>query len=386
MNSDILSMANAMENIMIKDRRYLHEHPELSFEEFETMDYICKRLTEQHIPFQSGIVGTGVLAEVKGKGEGRCILIRADMDALPIQEKNELDFASKKPSVMHACGHDAHTAILLSACCLLNTMKENFCGTVKFAFQPGEETRGGAKPMIDAGILENPRVDACIALHVDTDIPVGKIKIQSGPVYASPDDFFITIHGKGGHGAEPQSAIDPILIASKIIVALNEMPKPNRSVVTACSVHGGDATNVIPDTTVISGTARSLDHETRVYLETEIENIVKKIASAHGASYSYVFDKLFPPLINSADIASMIEESANYLLGEENCITEGFPTMAGEDFSYFAMERPSAIFKLGCRNEAKGIIAPIHNSRFNIDEAALKYGLAVFVKTVLRFL
>jgi len=386
MNPDILTRAKAMEEQMIRDRRYLHQNPELSFEEIHTMKYITDRLDSLHISYQSGIAGTGVLAEVQGKEDGRCILFRADMDALPMQEKNESAYASQNPGVMHACGHDVHTAILLSACELLHGMREQFSGTVKFAFQPGEETRGGAKPMIDAGVLENPRVDACLALHVDTDIPVGKIRIQSGPAYASPDDFYITIKGKGGHGAEPQNAIDPILIAAEIITALKELPKPNRSVVSVCSVHAGDATNVIPDFAEISGTARSLDNETRTYLESEIEQCVKNVAATYGGEYTYLFDKLFPPLINDEAVAELVENAAKATLGDENCIVGGLPTMAGEDFAYFAQHCPSAIFKLGCRNEEKNIIAPIHNSHFDIDETAMQYGLAIFAEAALQFL
>ena len=391
MSHEILSMAKAMEPQLIQDRRYLHQNPELSFEEKNTMRYICQRLDKLGISYQSGIAGTGVLAEIRGKGEGKCLLIRADMDALPLLEKSDAPYCSKKPGVMHACGHDVHTAVLLSACELINKLRDRFSGTVKLAFQPGEETTGGAKPMIDAGILDNPKVDACIALHVDTDLPSGRIRIKSGSAYASPDDFYITVKGKGGHGAEPQNAIDPILIAAQIITQLQSIVSRNidpfaSAVVTVGSVHAGDATNVIPDTAKLAGTARSLDNATRALLEQKIETVVQTVCASFGAEYEYEFQKLFPPLINHEIISELIAESAVRCLGEENCIKGGLPTMAGEDFAYFSQDVPSALFKLGCRNETKRITATIHNSLFDVDEEAMKYGLAIFVDFALHFL
>lgn len=391
MSHEILSMAKAMEPQLIQDRRYLHQNPELSFEEKNTMRYICKRLDKLGISYQSGIAVTGVLAEVRGKDQGKCLLIRADMDALPLEEKSETSYCSTKPGVMHACGHDVHMAILLSACELINKLRDRFSGTVKFVFQPGEETTGGAKPMIDAGILENPKVDTCIALHVDTDLPSGSIRIKSGSAYASPDDFYITVKGKGGHGAEPQNAIDPILIAAQIVTQLQSIVSRNidpfaSAVITIGSIHAGNATNVIPDTAKLAGTARSLDNATRTFLEKKIETIVQTVCASFGAEYEYEFQKLFPPLINNECISELIAESAVRCLGEENCIKGGLPTMAGEDFAYFSQEVPSALFKLGCRNEAKGITAPIHNSLFDVDEEAMKYGLAIFADFALHFL
>ena len=391
MSHEILSMAKAMEPQLIQDRRYLHQNPELSFEEKNTMRYICQRLDKLGITYQSGIAGTGVLAEIRGKGEGKCLLIRADMDALPLLEKSDAPYCSTKPGVMHACGHDVHTAVLLSTCEFINKLRDRFFGTVKFAFQPGEETTGGAKPMIDAGVLENPKVDACIALHVDTDLLSGSIRIKSGPAYASPDDFYITVKGKGGHGAEPQNAIDPILIASQIVTQLQSIVSRNidpfaSAVITIGSIHAGDATNVIPDTAKLAGTARSLDNATRTFLEKKIETVVQTVCASFGAEYEYEFQKLFPPLINNECISELIAESAVRCLGEENCIKGGMPTMAGEDFAYFSQEVPSALFKLGCRNEAKGITAPIHNSLFDVDEEAMRYGLAIFADFALHFL
>ena len=377
----------------VSDRRYLHQNPELSFKEFNTMEFICKRLNNLNIQYISGIAGTGVLAEIKGnKAEvGKCILIRADMDALPMQEKTDRTYKSKIPNIMHACGHDAHTAILLNACEVLYKLRDNFAGTIKFAFQPGEETSGGAEPMIAEDILEKPDVDACIALHIDPDLTTGKIRIKEGSMYASPDDFSIKIKGRGAHGAEPQNAVDPILIAAHIIVQLQSIISRNldpfeEAVITVGSIHAGETSNIISDTAQLLGTARSFTNETRVLLEERIESVVKNVCECFGAEYEYEFIKLFPPLINNSQISRYILNSGKRCLGEKNCIWGGLPTMAGEDFAYFAQNTPSALFKLGCRNEEKGIVAPIHSAVFDIDEECLKYGIAMFVDFSLHFL
>ncbi|MBO5364500.1 MAG: amidohydrolase [Clostridia bacterium] len=391
MNNDISVIINKIRPQLIADRRTIHQNPELSFQEFRTMEYICNRLDELGISYRKEIAGTGVLAEVHGKMPGKCLLIRADMDALALDEKNETPYSSQNQGVMHACGHDAHTAILLNTCEVLSSLKERWCGTIKFAFQPGEETTGGAEPMIREGILENPKVDACIALHMDTDLNTGTIRVKEGAMYASPDDFAITIKGKGGHGAEPQNAIDPIVIAAHIITQLQTVVGRNvdpfeEAVVTIGSIHAGHATNIIPDTAELQGTARAFTNEMRNMLSERIQSIVKNTCLAHGADYDYRFVKLFPPLSNNAEIAKGIYESAIRCLGEENCIWGGRPTMAGEDFAYFSQEVPSGIFKLGCRNESRNITAPLHNPYFDIDEASLEHGVAIFTDFALHYL
>ena len=385
MEDSMLFYAEKMEEQCINDRRYFHQNPELPFQEKNTMEYITKRLDTLGVSYQSGIAKTGVLAEVHGNSGGKCLLIRADMDALPIHEKRMHTYCSKNTGVMHACGHDAHTAILLSVCELMNQLKTEFSGTIKFVFQPGEETSGGAEPMIAAGILSNPTVDACIALHVDTEIPSGCIRVKEGALYASPDDFYITIKGRGGHGAEPENTIEPITIASELVPQLHAL-RSDKAVVSVCSIHAGDATNVIPETIPLSGTARSLDNETRIYLEESIESILKDVSGKYNASYSYRFEKLYPPLINHPKISKLLKESAIRCLGEAGCIWGGKPTMAGEDFAYFSQSVPSLLFKLGCRNEEKGIVNPLHNASFDIDESCLNTGVTLFCGFALDFL
>ncbi len=391
MNLNILNLAEKLQPQLVKDRRHLHRHPEVSFEETNTMDYICNRLEVMGISYQRGDGKTGIVAQIDSGKPGKCLLIRADIDALPIEETRESEYKSQNPGVMHACGHDGHTAILLNTCSLLSQLKDGWRGIVKFAFQQGEETTGGAEPMMQAGILENPKVDACIALHMDTDLETGTMRVKAGPMYASPDDFAITIHGKGGHGAEPHLAIDPIVIAAQIITEIQTIVSRTvdpfeEAVITIGSVHAGHAPNVIPDNAKLLGTARSFTNEMRTYLSEKIHAVVEHVCAVYGAKYTYEFIKLFPPLQNDEDIAKGVLESGKRCLGEKNCIWGGRPTMAGEDFAYFTQAVPSAIFKLGCRNEKRGIIAPLHNSDFDIDEDSLQYGVAIFTDFALRFL
>lgn len=379
---------------LVNDRRHFHKNPELSFKEYETSEYIKKHLDEMSVDYVSGLVGTDVVAVIKGtlnSDEPKTLLIRADIDALPVCETRESEYKSVNNGIMHACGHDGHTAILLCVCDVLNKMKEYFSGTVKLVFQPGEETSGGAKPLIDAGVLSAPNVDACIALHMDPDIDCGKIRIKKGSLYASPDDFFIKVIGKGGHGAEPQNCVDPIAISAKVIEALLTLPAREldpfeQAVVTIGTINSGNATNIIPEYSEISGTARSLTDEVRAFLKRRIGEVANGICNTYGAKCEYDFVELFPPLINDDDLAEQFSETAKHVIGEDNCILGGMPTMAGEDFAYFAKECPSLLFKLGCRNKDNDICYPLHNPMFDIDENALAVGVELFSNFAVDFL
>ena len=401
MNCDIVKeiegYVNSLEDELISIRRRIHSNPELSFEEFNTMNYVTEKLNEIGVDYTDRVCGTGVVAVVEGAkskdkpSDFKSVLLRADMDALPIDENTGCEYASKLPGVMHACGHDAHTAILIETCRAVAHFKDRFDGVVKFVFQPGEETTGGAKPMIEAGVMSDPKIDACAALHMDPELEAGVIRTKSGPLYGSPDEFIIKITGKGGHGAEPQNCIDPILIASQIITGLQLIVSRStdpfeNAVVSVCSVHSGNARNVIPDSAVIEGTARSLKPSVREHIERSIEDVVKGVCSIYGAEYEYEFIRLYPPLINDESIAKMICASASKYLPPENVIYGGEATMAGEDFAYFAEKAPSALFKLGCGNKQSGITAPIHSPKFQIDESCLKYGVTIFTDFVLDFL
>lgn len=395
-NSEISEQINRIEAELKENRRYIHMHPELSFREYNTSSFIQKKLDEMGVKYVSGIAENGICAYIYGnkniESESmKSILIRADMDALPIDEVSDKPYKSQNKDVMHACGHDAHVAVLLGVCKVLNNFKDKFGGVVKAVFQPGEETSGGALPMIEEGVLENPHTDVCVALHCDSDLDCGTIRVKPGSLYASPDDFRITVKGKGGHGAEPHNCIDPIMISASIIQALNnlisrETDPFDNAVISVGSIHGGSATNIIPDSVEIQGTARSLTNEVRGFLKKRIGETAEGICKTFGAECEYEYTELFPPLINDEKLAEDVYDSACRSLGKDKCVWGGAPTMAGEDFSYFSQNRPSVLFKLGCRNKSLGIVSPIHHSSFDIDENCLKTGVKVFVGFVLDYL
>ena len=395
-NSEISEQINRIEAELKENRRYIHMHPELSFREYNTSSFIQKKLDEMGIKYVSGIAENGICAYIYGnkniESESmKSILIRADMDALPIDEVSDKPYKSQNKNVMHACGHDAHVAILLGVCKVLNNFKDKFGGVVKAVFQPGEETSGGALPMIEEGVLENPHTDVCVALHCDSDLDCGTIRVKPGSLYASPDDFRITVKGKGGHGAEPHNCIDPIMISASIIQALNnlisrETDPFDNAVISVGSIHGGSATNIIPDSVEIQGTARSLTNEVRGFLKKRIGETAEGICKTFSAECEYEYTELFPPLINDEKLAEDVYDSACRSIGKDKCVWGGAPTMAGEDFSYFSQNRPSVLFKLGCRNKSLGIVSPIHHSSFDIDENCLKTGVKVFVGFVLDYL
>ena len=395
-NSEISEQINRIEAELKENRRYIHMHPELSFREYNTSSFIQKKLDEMGVKYVSGIAENGICAYIYGnkniESESmKSILIRADMDALPIDEVSDKPYKSQNKDVMHACGHDAHVAVLLGVCKVLNNFKDKFGGVVKAVFQPGEETSGGALPMIEEGVLENPHTDVCVALHCDSDLDCGTIRVKPGSLYASPDDFRITVKGKGGHGAEPHNCIDPIMISASIIQALNnlisrETDPFDNAVISVGSIHGGSATNIIPDSVEIQGTARSLTNEVRGFLKKRIGETAEGICKTFGAECEYEYTELFPPLINDEKLAEDVYDSACRSIGKDKCVWGGAPTMAGEDFSYFSQNRPSVLFKLGCRNKSLGIVSPIHHSSFDIDENCLKTGVNVFVGFVLDYL
>ncbi len=395
-SSEISEQINRIEAELKENRRYIHMHPELSFREYNTSSFIQKKLDEMGIKYVSGIAENGICAYIYGNKNiesksMKSILIRADMDALPIDEVSDKPYKSQNKNVMHACGHDAHVAVLLGVCKVLNNFKDKFGGVVKAVFQPGEETSGGALPMIEEGVLENPHTDVCVALHCDSDLDCGTIRVKPGSLYASPDDFRITVKGKGGHGAEPHNCIDPIMISASIIQALNnlisrETDPFDNAVISVGSIHGGSATNIIPDSVEIQGTARSLTNEVRGFLKKRIGETAEGICKTFGAECEYEYTELFPPLINDEKLAEDVYDSACRSIGKDKCVWGGAPTMAGEDFSYFSQNRPSVLFKLGCRNKSLGIVSLIHHSSFDIDENCLKTGVKVFVGFVLDYL
>jgi len=381
---------------VVADRRYLHENPELGFQEFNTAKFVAERLQALGVEdIRTGVNITGVTGIIRGTADGpgkdRVVLARADMDALPIQEENEVDYRSKNDGVMHACGHDAHTAMLLGTARVLMDRRDQFAGTVKVLFQPSEEAgEGGAIGMIREGVLEDPHVDACFGLHVSSRLPTGKISVATGPLNAAADEFRITIQGKGGHGAYPHLCVDPVLIGSHIVVALQtlvsrEVDPTDKAVVSVCAFKAGDAFNVIPDTAMIGGTVRTFDPETRDLLDRRIHELVTGIATAMGGSVDIAYRRGYPPVVNDEAMAEIVREGAREVVGEEN-VEVGKPKMGAEDFSYFAIERPGCFFNVGTGNPEKDSEWSHHHPRFNIDEDGMAYGIATMATTLVKFL
>lgn len=365
-------------------RQHIHAHPELSFQEFETTKFVSGKLTEYGIPHQTGVAGTGIVALIEGRNpQQRCIALRADLDALPIQEANEVPYKSKHAGVMHACGHDVHTTCLLGAAKILNKLKEEFEGTIKLIFQPGEEKHpGGASLMIKAGVLENPRPDAIFALHVYPHLPCGTAGFRAGQYMASADEIYITIEGKGGHAALPHQTIDPIAIAAQVVTALQQVisRKSNPlipSVLTFGKIAGGFATNVIPDKVEILGTFRTMDEKWRYEAHKWVTDITEQICSSYGAKATVEIPKGYPSLYNDPHTTLQAETWARAYMGAQNVHTLDM-RMAAEDFSFYLQEIPGCFFRIGTNRNNEEFTAPVHNARFDIDEDALKNGVGLF--------
>jgi amidohydrolase len=386
---DFLRRAQEIKEQLTAWRRHFHANPELGFEEYETSKSIKAFLQSEGIEYTE-VAGTGICAIIKGSGN-KTIGLRADIDALPLEDRKGRDYSSQIKGKMHACGHDAHLTILLGAAKLLNSMKHELKGNVKLFFEPAEETVGGAKFMIKEGVLENPSVDCVIGLHVDENTPVGKVGIKRGVVNAASNPFTIKIKGKGGHGAHPEDTVDPIVIASTVILSLQtivsrEIPPQDPAVVTIGSIHGGTAQNIIPEEVTLSGILRTMRTEHREYVKKRLNEIVQGIVASMRGTCEITIEESYPCLYNNDDILDLVESTAKSIVGEENIRKLESPSMGVESFAYFSMERPSAFYFLGVRNEEKGIVHPAHGSLFDIDEDALPIGVAIQCKAVFDYL
>jgi amidohydrolase len=362
-------------------RRAIHQHPELGFEEHETQALIERELDALGVEHRR-VAGTGVVGVVRGALPGAVAALRADMDALPLTERSGLPFASKIDGKMHACGHDAHTAMLLGAARELQAMRATLHGTTVLIFQPAEEGPGGAEPMIAAGVLENPKVEAIAMLHVDPRIAPGDIGITPGPVNASADELYITIRGKGGHGAYPHTSIDAIPAASAVVLALQNIAAretdPLKSVVvTIGTIEGGYRNNIIADHVQMSGTLRAHDPQIRDGLEARVRRIVDHVTAAYGATADVRIVRGYPPVVNDVALA---EAFARFMREHTALRVERLaPTMGAEDFAYFALRVPALHVRLGIRSESSGAVHPGHSPEFRIDEAALPCGVQTLV-------
>jgi amidohydrolase len=365
---------------VVEARRHLHANPELSYQEHNTAKYVAEQLKSFGLAPQEGIADTGLMVEVKGKNSNKkTIALRADMDALPIQEANTVTYKSKVKGVMHACGHDVHTSSLLGTARILNHVKNDFEGTVRLIFQPGEEKNpGGASYMIRDGVLTNPQPSGIIGQHVFPLLPVGKIGFREGMYMASCDEIYLKVIGKGGHGAAPELAIDPVLIASHIIVALQQVISRHASpkqptVLTFGRIIGEGATNVIPDEVNIAGTFRAMNEEWRESALKKIKKMAESMAEGMGGKCEVDISRGYPYLQNNPELTRRIRAAAEAYVGKENVVDIDI-TLGAEDFAYYSQVIPASFYRLGTRNESKGMTSYVHTPTFDIDEDALKIG------------
>ncbi|MBO2523335.1 MAG: amidohydrolase [Bacteroidetes bacterium] len=375
----IKSKCDAYFDEVVAIRRQLHQHPELSFCEKETAEFIKKCLASKNIEFQSDIAGTGVVATIKGASVRPTIALRADMDALPIHETTDLPYRSVNEGVMHACGHDAHTAMLLGTAFILNDLRDKFSGTIKLVFQPGEEKLpGGASLMIKEGVLDD--VDLIIGQHVYPDLPCGEVGFHAGPYMASSDEVNITVKGRGGHAAKPAERDNALLAAAKIVSKLSELyPEKGGDVVLAFGSFIADGTyNVIPSEVNLKGTMRTFDEEKRKALKDNILKVSKAIASEYGCEAEVIIEQGYPSLKNDVKLTEKCAAFAKEILGEDK-VKELPQLMTAEDFAWYLQKVPACFYRLGTSNPEKGISAKQHTSNFNIDENAMKIGIETMV-------
>jgi len=363
-------------------RHHLHAHPELSYEEYQTAAFVQQKLSEWGISHETK-AKTGVVGLIKGKNPGKKVTaLRADMDALPIMEENNVDYKSKNPGVMHACGHDVHTTCLLGAARILNELKDEWEGTVKLIFQPGEEKNpGGASLMIADGVLEDPKPDKIFALHVHPGLETGRLSFRNGMVMASADEIYITIKSKGGHAAAPQFTADTILIASHLVVSLQQIISRNNSpvnpsVLSITSFQGGHTTNVIPSEVKLMGTFRAMNEEWRFKAHELIKKQTVELVRALGAEASIHIDVGYPFVLNDEALGAAAWKKAEEYMGAAN-VEETELRMGAEDFAYYSHKIPACFFRLGAGNKAKGITSGVHTPTFNIDENAIEIGMGM---------
>jgi amidohydrolase len=389
-----MSSYNISEDILnlreetIKVRREIHRHPELGFQETKTSELIFNTLTELGYEV-SRMAQTGVVGLLRGGDETRTLGVRADIDCLPLQELNNVEYKSQYEGKMHACGHDGHTAIALATAKIIKARQNELKGNVKFIFQPAEEGPGGAEPMIKEGVLKNPEVNAIIGLHLWNSSPLGTLGIKAGPLMASADEFAITIKGKGGHGALPHETIDSIVVAAHVITALQTIISRNISplepaVLTIGKIEGGSNFNIIAESVQLVGTIRTFSNELRKKMEQRLEEVIKSVTSAFGATYELKFIPLYPPTINNAEMTELVKEAAIPVIGRER-LNEDAMTMGAEDMSYFLQEVPGCYFFVGSANQEKGLDKPHHSPYFDFDETALSIGTQIMTNAIFRY-
>jgi amidohydrolase len=388
--NELLQEAQALFEYTREKRRDFHSHPELGLQEFRTSKIVAEELRSLGLDVQTGVAKTGVVTLIEGAQPGPVILLRFDMDALPIREETGAEYASKNPGVMHACGHDGHTAIGLTIAKLLVAHKDEFKGTAKLIFQPAEEGLGGADVMVAEGVLENPKVDAALALHLWNVKPLGWIGTTPGPMMAAAETFKVTLTGKGGHGAAPHFTIDPVLAAAQIVTALQSIVSRNvdpqkTAVVSVTMVHGGDAFNVIPSKAELQGTIRTFDKDVRQTVLKRFREIVESTADAFGCQAEIEFDSITPAVVNDEQVTGQVMEIVTQVLPEATLSTDSL-TMGSEDMAFILDEVPGCFVFIGSANDEKGLNASHHHPKFDFDEQALVYGSALLTAAALDML
>ncbi len=380
-----------IEEEIISIRRHFHMYPETAFNEFETSKRIADFLRQWGLEVTEGVAKTGVVGLLKGENPGKTIAIRADIDALPLTEKTGLEYSSKNIGNMHACGHDGHIAIALGTAKVLSKLKDKINGNVKFIFQPAEEGPGGAEIMIKEGVLENPKVDAIIGLHIWADAPLGDVQISYGPIMASADRFDIKVIGKGGHGAIPHLSLDPIVVGAHIVTSLQtiisrEIDPLDSAVISNCTFKSGDAFNIIPNEASITGTVRTFSKELRDFIPMRMREIVENITKAMRCTYEFDYYYWYPATINHVEFTKMFKNIAEDVLGKNKVYERMRPSMGSEDFSYYLQKTPGTYFFLGTRDESNGYDKSLHHPKYSINEQVLSIGVELFCNTVLKYL
>jgi len=389
---EIKSISHRIFPELVKLRRELHQYPELAFNEFKTSGKVARELRRLGIKVTTGIAKTGVVGLLEVGKKRKTVALRADMDALPVTELTDLPYRSKNEGTKHACGHDVHITCVIGAAVILSKLKDKLNGNVKFIFQPSEEVLpGGAKPMIEAGVLQNPPVSGIFGLHCDSAIPVGKMGVREGPTMAQADAFDITIQGKGGHGARPQDGVDAIVVASQVIQALQTIPSRKINplepvVISVGKIQGGSARNIICDRVILKGTARSLNKQVARKIPGLLKEIISGITRSAGASFKLDYHTGYPVLINHPQATDLARHTIARLFGKRAVFEIGKPVMGGEDFAYFLQKIPGTFLRLGIRNPDKDAIYPWHHPRFTVDEDAIKMGASVLTGVVFEFL
>ena len=390
MRNSVKDQIAEMKDWLVEIRRTIHTNPELGFEEVETSKLIAGWLEKFGLQVQRGLAKTGVVGLLQGEKGGKTVAIRADMDALPLEEANQVPYRSKVKGKMHACGHDGHVTILLGVARLFSSIRERVKGNIKWVFQPAEEGGGGGRIMVEEGVLENPRVDAIFGAHLFPDLQIGKVGIHEKEGLAATDRVIIKILGKGGHGAYPHLSKDPILAAGHLITQIHSIVSRSiapldSAVVTIGKVSGGTAFNIIPDEVELLGTVRSLNPRVREELKSRLEQVTQGVAGSFDLDYRFDYQYGYPALVNDPEMSHLVASACAQGIGKEN-VEFIRPSMGGEDFAYYLQKVPGSFFRLGCRNEEKGIVHPFHSSSFDIDEDVLPFGVEMFARIIDQYL